>query len=132
MAIKAFVDFQIDVKGDMTDQGFAGSFTAKTKLSMRDQFRQDEIYRANLGVNSQAASDNCKRISAAIAYLAVHLVKVPDWWDKVGRGVDLEDVNVLAEINNKCQEAIEEEYKKLQTDAEAAEKALTEAQKATA
>ena len=122
--LKNTVDFSVDVKGELTGNSYVGPFVAKTKLSVRETLRQDELYRAVLGVNSQDASPASKSVASAISYLSTHLVSSPDWWKALEGGMKCEDINLLAEINNKCQEIIDAEYKKLTEEASEAEKLL--------
>jgi hypothetical protein len=122
--MKNTVDFTVDVKGEVSGNSFVGGFTAKTKLSFRESLAQDEDYRRILGVNSQEASPNSKSIAGAISYLARHIIKCPDWWTSLEGGLKCEDMNLLAEINNNCQEAIEAEYKALAGEAQKAEDIL--------
>jgi tRNA G26 N,N-dimethylase Trm1 len=124
MAIKATVDFAIDCKGELTGNQYTGSFVAKTKLSMKESLKQDEIYRSILGANSQDAADSSKKVAAAISYLMTHLVTSPEFWKAQNLGMDCEDMNLLAEINNVCQSKIEAEYKKLAEEAKASEELL--------
>jgi hypothetical protein len=124
MAIKATVDLAIDCKGELSGNQFTGSFVAKTKLSMKESLKQDEIYRSILGANSQDAGDSSKKVAAAISYLMTHVVTSPDWWKAMNLGMDCEDMNLLATINNAVQEKIELEYKKLAEEAKASEELL--------
>jgi hypothetical protein len=117
MAIKNTVDFSVDVVGELTNNSYVGTFVAKTKLSMRETLRQDEVRRQILGVNPQSAGEDAQRVAAAIAYLSVHIVQSPDWWKELEGGLKIEELNLLAEVNNKCQEAIDKEYKKLNEEA---------------
>jgi hypothetical protein len=48
----------------------------------------------------------------------------PEWWTKLNRGLDCEDVNLLAEVNNMCQEKIQVEYDALAKEAKTAEDLL--------
>jgi hypothetical protein len=122
--IKNTVDFTVDCRGELTGNQYTGAFTAKTKLSLRESLRQDELYRGILGANSQDASLASKSIASAISYLSTHLMTWPDWWTNLNKGMDCEDVNLLAEINNTCQEKIDAEYKILQDEAKKAEDLL--------
>ena len=124
MAIKNTVDFSVDIRGELTGNQYVGSFVAKTKLSMKESLKQDEIYRSILGSNSQDAGDSSKKVAAAISYLMTHIVTSPDWWKAMNLGMDCEDTNLLACINNTCQEKIEAEYKKLAEEAKASEELL--------
>jgi hypothetical protein len=124
MGIKSLVDFTVDVVGEVTGNKYVGSFTVKTALSARDALKQDEIYRSVLGPNSQDANPVSKGIASAISYLATHVAKSPDWWQSVEGGLKLEDINVLAIVNNTAQDTIEIEYKKLAEEAKKAEDIL--------
>ena len=121
MSIKNIVEFDVSAKGELTGKDYVGSFSAKTKLSTREQIKQDEIYRNILGVNSQEASLTSKTMAAAVSYLSVHLMTKPSWWKEIGEGLDLEDMNVLAIVNNTCQQKIEAEYQSLADEAKKAE-----------
>lgn len=129
MSIKNTVDFSVDIKGEVTGDSFVGSFTVKTKLSVKEHLRQDELYRSLLGVDNQNASIDSKNLATALAYLATRIVKAPDWWNKMEGGLNCEDINVISEINNKCIAEIEREYKTLQEEATKAEEALKSLQK---
>jgi|ERR1017187_604469 hypothetical protein len=131
MAIKSQVDFSVDLTGELTDNKYPGVFTVKCKLSMRESLKQDEIYRSILGPDSQNANPGAKSVAAAISYLATHVIKSPDWWTALEGGMRCEDMNVLAEVNNKAQEAIEAEYKKLAEEGKKAEDILKSVQAAT-
>ena len=124
MAIKSQVDFSVDLVGELTGNKFPGVFTVKTKLSMRESLKQDEIYRSILGPDSPNASPAARSVAAAISYLATHVIKSPDWWQALEGGMKCEDMNVLAEVNNKAQEEIDKEYKALAEEAKKAEDIL--------
>jgi len=124
MSIRSTVDFVIDSKGDVTNTQVTGTFTAKTKLSMKEILRQDELYRQILGVNSQEASEHSKDIASALSYLATHIIGCPDIWKALENGMKCEDLNIIADINNRCREEIDKEYKKLSEEASAAETIL--------
>jgi hypothetical protein len=91
---------------------------------MRDTLKQDEIYRSIVGPDPANASANSKGIASAIAYLATHVVVSPEWWKKLQGGLECDDLNLIADINNKAQEVIEVEYKKLAQEAQKAEDIL--------
>lgn len=124
MSLKNTVDFTVDVKGDLTDKQYTGTFEAKTKLSVRETLKQDEIYRSIVGANSAEASVEAKSMGTAIAYLITHVIKSPDWWRELDNGMKVDEMNLLAEVFQKCQSAIDAEYKKLQEEANVAEVAL--------
>jgi hypothetical protein len=124
MSIKNTVEFSVDIKGESSGQDFVGSFTVKTKLSIKEHLRQDELYRSLLGADSQNASIDSKSLATALAYLATRIVTSPEWWKKMEGGLSCEDINVISEINNKCIAEIEKEYATLKNEASAAEEAL--------
>lgn len=120
------VTFDIDQKGEVTGKSFVGTFTAKTKTSIMETLKEDQIYRRVLGENPQDAADDIKRIAGAYAYLQIRLVDFPDWWKDSGFGLGLEDLGILATVNNKAQEKIRLEYEKLTADADKAKPELKE------
>ena len=122
--IKPTVDFNISVVGDTTGKEFVGSFSAKTKLSIREQLKENEVYREVLGTNGKDADEYSKTLASATSYLMVRVVSSPDWWKSLGFGLDIEDMNLLAAVNNSCRAAVQAEYKALEDLATDAEKAL--------
>jgi hypothetical protein len=124
MSIKGLVDFSVDVKGEVTGQSFVGTFSAKTKLSVREQLKQDELYRSILGVDCQNASEDSKKMAHALSYLATRITTAPDWWKQMANGMEVEDVNLIAAVNNSCIAAVEKEYEVLRASASQAEGAL--------
>jgi hypothetical protein len=124
MAIKQSVDFAISCTGELTGQSYVGTFTAKTKLSVKEQFREDELYRTLLGVDSQHASVAAKTLATALAYLGVRIIKSPDWWTKYDNGMEIEDMNLIVAVHNACTKEIDKEYKALSDEANKAEEAL--------
>ena len=122
--IAATVTFDIDQKGEVTGRSFIGTFTAKTKTSIMETLKEDQIYRRVLGENPQDAADDIKRIAMAYAYLQIRLTDAPDWWKDAGGGLGLEDLGVLAAVNNKAQEKIRLEYEKLTAEADKAKPEL--------
>jgi len=124
MSIKNSVDFAISCTGELTGSNYVGSFTAKTKLSVKEQLREDELCRTLLGVNSQNASSSAKMLAIALAYLGVRIVKAPDWWTKLSNGMDVEDMNLIVAVHEACVKEIEKEYKVLDSEASKAEEAL--------
>lgn len=104
------VKFPVDTKGQESGQEYKGLFTAKTKLSMREMLREDEIRRGLLGDNPNGASDIAKVMAAALAYLAVRIVDAPQWWKDANGGQDLQDENVLVAVHNGCADAIGKLY----------------------
>ena len=130
--VRPTVDFTISLVGENTGKEFIGTFTAKTKLSIKETLKENEIFRQIVGVNSKDADDLAKTLGMATSYLMVRIVRSPDWWASLNYGLDVEDMNLLSEVNNQCRKAIDDEYKALSnaaTDAEKALKALEEKNK---
>jgi hypothetical protein len=122
--IASTVTFDVDKKGEVSGRSFVGTFIAKTKTSIMETLKEDQIYRRVLGENPQDAADDIKRIAGAYAYLQIRLVEWPDWWKDAGFGLGLEDLGILADVNNKAQEKIRLEYEKLTAEAEKAKPEL--------
>lgn len=118
------ISVPIDTKGEFSGTHFVGVFKVKTTTSFRDALREDEVRRTLLGAAPDAAGDYQASVAAALAYLAVRCIDVPDWWKSANNGVDLEDPNVLVEINNKIREAIDSERAAISKSAEQAQEAL--------
>ena len=126
MALPISVSFEINVKGEITGREYVGLFEAKTKTSVMDTLEEDRLSRRVLGENPKDASDDAKRIAEAYAYLQIRLIKFPDWWKEAGHGLGLEDLGVLAMVNNTARAKIGAEYEKLAAEADAAKKGLKE------
>lgn len=103
------VSFDVSVKGEESGKDYSGLFEVKTKLSLRDQLKEDEIYRNVLGANPQTAGGDAAAIAQALAYLAVRVTASPDWWRLSDNGRDLEDLDVLAAVNNGAVAAVKAE-----------------------
>lgn len=121
MSIANIVSFDVKCKGDETEKDYEGLFKVKTKLSIKERLKEDEIRRSLLGVDSQNAGNEAVLIASAVAYLAVRLVETPDWWKASEGGLKLEDSNVLAVVNNNAMAEIAKEYQKLAKKAEEAQ-----------
>jgi hypothetical protein len=121
MSLASIVSFDVKCKGDETEKDYEGLFKVKTKLSIKERLKEDEIRRSVLGVDSQNAGTEATLIASAVAYLAVRLVESPDWWKASEGGMKLEDSNVLAIVNNTAMAEIAKEYQKLAKKAEDAQ-----------
>jgi hypothetical protein len=119
--------FSVDIKGKTTGQSYVGVFKIKTRLSMRDRLRQDEVRRTILGVNAESATMEAQGIANAVSYLNVRITKAPSWWTDNQGGLELEDMDVLAEVYQKAFQIEEESYKVLSDDAEKARQELKKA-----
>jgi hypothetical protein len=122
--MKNTVEFSVDVVGELTKNSYVGGFTAKTKLSVRETLRQDEIRRSILGADAQNASLEAQTVANAVAYLHTHITKAPDWWRELDGGLNVEDLNLLAAVNNSCHDAVDAEYKALEKEADESKTAL--------
>jgi len=123
--VKNLVQFEVSVKSDYDDNLYTGIFKAKTKLSIREKLMQDTIYRGFLGNNPQDASQDAKSQAFALAYCRVRLLDpFPKFWTDSEFGEKLEDTDILYEICNKCNEAVEKEFAVLKKAAEEAEAEL--------
>lgn len=131
MQLNSLVNFSVDIKGNVTGRQYSGLFTAKTKLTQREILKQDEIRRTILGTNPDGAPDYIQRIAQAVSYLSVTIqhATAQSWWKESDSGLELEDQNVLAEVNNKCLVAVEAEYARLAKEANKAQEDLTAAKK---
>lgn len=115
--------FTLHVVGDTTDKTYTGEFRAKKRLSHRDHLRKDQVRRELLGGQAGVATERANTTAMVLSELSVRLTKWEAWWDVCGRGLDLEDDNVIGVMYDKVME-IEAEA----TDAKkkAAEKARDE------
>lgn len=118
------IQFTINATGENSGQKFEGLFTAKVKLSHRETLREDEVYRTVLGQNPSEAGPDAASIARAVAYLTIRITDGPDWWKKSGSGLNLEDIDVLAAVNNGAVAAIKEERDAHLKKAEEAQPAL--------
>jgi hypothetical protein len=121
MSISSIVSFDVKVTGDLTGKEYSGLFKVKTKLSVKERLKESEIKRSILGVASQDADQEAILMASAVAYLAVRVVESPAWWKESEGGLSLEDLNVLAVVNNTAQAEIAKEYDKLSKTAELAQ-----------
>jgi hypothetical protein len=123
--MKSRVTFTVSVKSEF-GQTYEGRFEAKTKLSIRETLREEELTRIHLGADPLNASPLAKAIAGAIAYLTVHLTEAPSWFRDASNGLDIEDETVLISINNACVKAIDDERGSTISAAEKAQKELRE------
>lgn len=120
--------FVVDVVGDVTGKTWKGLFKTKLRLSHRDQLKQDEIRRELLGKNAEHASERSKNQAEIFAFVAIHLISAPSWWDSNDGGLDLEDDNVVSEVFAGIAKAKTDAAKKLQEEAEGAVEELKKAE----
>lgn len=122
MASNSF-DFSIDVVGDSTGDKFPGDFSAKQRLSHRDQLQKDILKRGLLGENAQFAAGDAVARAEMFAHLSTSLTKTPIFWREAGNGLDLFDDNVVLAVYEaviKEQARVVEDLKKKGEDAKEA------------
>lgn len=124
--MKSIVTFSINTRGEISGETFAGSFDIRTKLSLRDTLREDEIRRTILGAYPAGASPDSLNIAAASAYLAVRVASAPKWWTESNHGIDLVDPNVFNEVINKASEEVSKAQTEFFSEADRAQKELRE------
>ena len=124
MSISSIVSFDVKVVGDESETTYEGVFESKTKLSLRERLKEDELRRLHLGMDSANASQDAFVIASALAFLGVRVTKAPKWWTDANNGADLVDMNVVGEIHKLCSAAIAKEYEKLSKQATEAQKEL--------
>jgi hypothetical protein len=124
MPLANTVDFDVNVKGELTGKQFAGLFVCKTKLSVRDTLAEGALYRQILGPNPNEASLEQKSIALAHSFLAKRITKAPSWWADTGGCLDMDDMNVLAEVYQAAVTKVNKEYEVLEKEAAAAQPVL--------
>lgn len=92
--------FDIDIIGESTGQEYKGRFTAKATLSIGERV---ELERAISSFISDFANptDNLSNLAIMISNIRFHITKYPDWWDINTNGIEIEDLNLIAEIFSK-------------------------------
>lgn len=93
--------FTVHVIGDTTERTYTGEFRAKKRLSHRDHLRKDQVRRELLGGQAGLATERAITTSMILSELAVRLTKWESWWDVCGKGLDLEDDNVIGVLYDK-------------------------------
>ena len=124
------VKFTVDVIGETTGKTWKGVFEAKTILSHKDRFRQDELRREFLGKSPgvpdpmSVTSKWAHNAAEIFAFVLIHLTSAPQWWEANDSGLGLEDDNIVREIHDKIVEVKTEAQKKFEAEAETAKKEL--------
>ncbi len=93
-------EFPIDVEGSETYEQHKGTFEAKTKLSFQETLKIDEIKRSILGPDSLNAAPTAAFRAQQLAFLRVHLIKWPKFWETMEFGQLCEDENLVDAIVN--------------------------------
>lgn len=100
MAAANEMSFSINILGEVTQERWVGTFTAKCRLSHRDHLTADKLFRELIGPNPETACDRARQTSEIFSQLAVRIVQSPDWWKASGNGADLADDAIIAEVYN--------------------------------
>lgn len=112
--------FTIDVTGETTGDRKVGKFTAKKRLSFRDQLARDNLRRELLGPAVGQPLPRAMSAANIFSELGVRLVEAPSWWNDNDNGMGLEDDKVVATIFDKVMEIEEKALKALSKEAEKA------------
>lgn len=115
------ITFTVDVVGDVTGERWVGKFTAKRRLSFKEQLARDNERRRLIG---PSVGDPLPRaVSAANIFseLAVRLVDAPSWWRDKDNGTELEDDSVVSRVYMEALEIKEEAEGELKKEADKAE-----------
>lgn len=123
---KYTASFILDIVGNNTGEKWSGTFKVKTRLSFRDELRQDQLWRALIGSNgAEHAGPRAVEIADLLAYLQIRILESPEWWTRSGAGTELEDDNVLQEIAKLTSEESKKVSEELKKKAEEARKSLS-------
>ena len=116
------ITFVVDEKGEISDQQFQGKFSAKLRLTHKEQLMVDREYRKLIGDKPEHATLRSKNQADVISQLYIRVVDSPSWWRESDNGLDLLDDNVVAAIYTKITETVaKEDAEKIEKAKEAAE-----------
>ena len=90
--------FTISIVGDVTEEKWYGDFSAKKRLSHRDQLRKDQLRRELLGSQAGAPTERALSTAMILSELSVRLTKTPSWWTEKGEGLDFADDNIIGTV----------------------------------
>lgn len=121
-----------NLKGTTTGESYTGKFKVRTRLSFRDQLRRDEIRRSLLGPNPAGTSDGASFVASIVSEMAVRTIESPSWWKNSDGGLDMADLNILAEVFALASKAEQELVSSLVKDGEKAQADLKANQPPTA
>ncbi len=116
--------FTIKVKGEVSEEEYAGVFKCRPALSHSLQLDKDRIRREYLGERPAEASPRAQNAAEIFSTLAVHIISAPAWWMESRGGIDLLDDQVVANVYGEVTKKIAEFHKELKDRAEAAKKDL--------
>lgn len=118
------VPFTITVTGEETGETFVGRFSAKNRITFREELNRDKIRRELVGEFGNSASERAALYAIMFAELAVRITESPDWWKASGGGLDLIDENVVLEVYKQAMKIEEDERKAIKKKGEDAEAEL--------
>lgn len=116
--------FSIHLTGDVTGETWEGDFTAKKRLSHRDTLKKDNYRRQLLGEAGGMPTERAVEAAVMVSELEVRLLKWPDWWVPRGKGLDLEDDNILSDVWAKALKVEKDAADAVKAKAEANQKQL--------
>jgi hypothetical protein len=96
--------FDVDVKGDTTQQEYKGQFTCRCVLTMGQKHAM-ELEKSRLLGSFANPTDDLIGIAIIFSNLRQKLVDGPEWWKQSVGGTTIKDENVLVEIHGKIQKA---------------------------
>jgi len=96
--------FDVDVKGDTTQQEYKGQFTCRCVLTMGQKHAM-ELEKSRLLGSFANPTDDLIGIAIIFSNLRQKLVDGPEWWKQSVGGTTIKDENVLVEIHDKIQKA---------------------------
>ena len=120
--------FTIKVKGEVSEEEYAGVFKCRPALSHSLQLEKDRIRREYLGERPTEASPRAMNAAEIFSTLAVHITSAPAWWMESRGGIDLLDDQVIATIYGEVTKKIKEFHDELKTRAESARASLAKAE----
>jgi hypothetical protein len=90
--------FSISERGDSTGETYNWAFTAKRRLSIRDQINKDSTRRLLVGERMQDATSATMMNAEILSLLSVSITESPKDWQETNGGLDFYDDNVLFKI----------------------------------
>lgn len=118
--------FTFREKGEKTKKTYEGTFVVKCLLTALEV--------GQVAINQDVLNGGVKNIPSgvailnrALAELDVRIEKAPSFWKDANNGRDLMDLNIILEVYNKALDAETDYEKRINEEAEQAEKAIEEA-----
>lgn len=79
-------------------ENYAGAFTIRKRLSHMQSLRRDELRRELLGNKPEQAPVEMRENAYILSTCAAYVVKAPRWWTENANGVELVDIEPVAEV----------------------------------